>query len=174
VTRREFLGAAATGAGLGLLGGCAPALRGDFMPKPARRVVVIGGGWGGATAARYLRAADPSIEVVLLEPNRRFVSCPLSNLVLSGVRTLDTLTMSYDGLRRRGVRVLHEPAIALEPDRKRVRVGEGYLEYDRCVVSPGIDFRWDLVPRPANPAGKMGRHGWVARRAEKLGPGHGP
>jgi sulfide dehydrogenase [flavocytochrome c] flavoprotein chain len=145
VTRREFLGAAATGAGLGLLGGCAPALRGDFMPKPARRVVVIGGGWGGATAARYLRAADPSIEVVLLEPNRRFVSCPLSNLVLSGVRTLDTLTMSYDGLRRRGVRVLHEPAIALEPDRKRVRVGEGYLEYDRCVVSPGIDFRWDLV-----------------------------
>jgi cytochrome c553 len=108
-------------------------------------VVIIGGGWGGATAAKYVKAADPSLEVVLLEPNRRFVSCPFSNLVLSGLRTLDSLTMGYDGLRRRGVRILHESAIALEPDRRRVRIGEGYLEYDRCIVSPGIDFQWEQV-----------------------------
>jgi NADPH-dependent 2,4-dienoyl-CoA reductase/sulfur reductase-like enzyme len=106
---------------------------------------VIGGGWGGATAAKYVRLADPSIEVVLLEPNRQFVSCPFSNLVLSGVRTIDSLTMGYDGLRRRGVRILHEAATGLEPDRRRVRIGEGYLEYDRCIVSPGIDFQWEQV-----------------------------
>ena len=152
MTRRQFvkttgragavlLGAAAAGG----LTGCAATLKGDVMPKQGRRVVVIGGGWGGATAAKYLRAADPSIEVVLLEPSRQFVSCPFSNLVLSGVRTIDSLTMSYNGLRRRGVRILHEAATALEPDRRRVRVGEGYIEYDRCVVSPGIEFQWDQV-----------------------------
>jgi NADPH-dependent 2,4-dienoyl-CoA reductase/sulfur reductase-like enzyme len=129
----------------GLLAGCAPAVTGDVVPKTGRRVVVIGGGWGGATAARYAKAADPRLEVVLLEPNRRFVSCPFSNLVLSGVRTLDSLTLNYDGLRRQGVRIRHESATALEPDRRRVRIGEGYLEYDRCIVSPGIDFLWEQV-----------------------------
>jgi NADPH-dependent 2,4-dienoyl-CoA reductase/sulfur reductase-like enzyme len=144
-TRREFLRASGAGVAAGLLAGCAPAVTGDVMPKTGRRVVVIGGGWGGATAARYAKAADPRLEVVLLEPNRRFVSCPFSNLVLSGVRTLDSLTLNYDGLRRQGVRIRHESATALEPDRRRVRIGEGYLEYDRCIVSPGIDFLWEQV-----------------------------
>jgi NADPH-dependent 2,4-dienoyl-CoA reductase/sulfur reductase-like enzyme len=129
----------------GGVAGCASAVKGDFMPKASRRVVVIGGGWGGATAAKYVRLADPSIEVILLEPNRAFVSCPFSNLVLSGVRTIESLTLGYDGLRGHGVKVVHEAATGLEPDRRRVRVGEGYLEYDRCVVSPGIDFQWEQV-----------------------------
>ena len=145
MTRRAFLRVSGAGVAAGLAAGCAPALTGDVLPKTARRVVVIGGGWGGATAAKYAKAADPGLEVVLLEPNRQFVSCPFSNLVLSGVRTLDSLTMGYDGLRRRGVRILHERATALEPDRRRVRIGEGYLEYDRCIVSPGIDFQWEQV-----------------------------
>src|SRR5262245_28281977 len=152
-TRRTFLSTSGGAAMLGLLGGpgllasgCATmTTKGDFMPKSARRVVVIGGGWGGATAAKYVRLEDASIEVVLLEPNREFVSCPFSNLVLSGVRTLDSLTFSYSGLRNRGVKVLHESASAIEPDRRRVRVGEGYLEYDRLIVSPGVDFQWDQV-----------------------------
>src|SRR5439155_1232130 len=80
-TRRDFLGT--SGIGLSLLAaGCAPTVS-DFAQKPGRRVVVIGGGWGGATAAKYVRLADPSIEVVLLEPNKEFVSCPFSNLVLT-------------------------------------------------------------------------------------------
>src|SRR2546427_7470348 len=98
LTRREFLRTSASGAGLALLAaGCGPAIKGDFAPKTGRRVVVIGGGWGGATAAKYLRLADASIEVVLLEPNRQFVSCPFSNLVLSGVRSIDGLTFGYGG-----------------------------------------------------------------------------
>src|SRR5262249_17022680 len=98
----------ASWARVGLLAaGCARKVA-DFAQKPGRRVVVIGGGWGGATAAKYVRLADPSIEVVLLEPNREFVSCPFSNLVLSGQRTIESLTFDYDGLRAHGVEVLHE------------------------------------------------------------------
>src|SRR5438094_8828913 len=128
-TRREFL-RTSSWAGLGLLAaGCAPKVS-DFAQKPGRRVVVIGGGWGGTSAAKYVRLADPSIEVILLEPNKEFVSCPFSNLVLSGVRTIESLTFGYGGLRSHDVKVYHAAASAIEPDTRRVRVGEGYLEYD--------------------------------------------
>jgi sulfide dehydrogenase [flavocytochrome c] flavoprotein chain len=145
VTRRRFLATSAGGLGVWLAGGCVTTLRGDFAPKSGRRVVVVGGGWGGATAAKYVRLADPSIEVILLEPNQRFVSCPFSNLVLSGVRTLDSLTQDYAGLRRHGVRMIHAEARAIEPDRRRVQVGDGFLEYDRLIVAPGVDFLWDQI-----------------------------
>ncbi len=148
MTRRQFLWSSSVGLELGLAGaltGCAGTMTGEVAPKSGRRVVVIGGGWGGSTAARYVRMADPSIEVVLLEPNKVFISCPFSNLVLSGQRTIESLTQSYDGLRRRGVRIIHETATAIEPDTKRVRIGDGYLAYDRLVVSPGIDFQWEQV-----------------------------
>ncbi len=160
VTRREFLRASGTGLGL-LAAGCAPAMKGDFAPKTGRRVVVIGGGWGGATAAKYVRLADPTIEVVLLEPNRQFVSCPFSNLVLSGLRSIDSLTRGYGGLRRHGVRLLHEAATAIEPDAKRVRVGEGYLQYDRLIVSPGVEFQTEQVDGLAQ-AGDQVLHAWKA------------
>jgi sulfide dehydrogenase [flavocytochrome c] flavoprotein chain len=148
VTRRGFLrvsGAAFGWGALSSLAGCASSMKGDFAPKSGKRVVVIGGGWGGATASKYVRLADPTTEVILLEPNKQFISCPMSNLVLSGVRTIESLTMSYDGLRRHGVKVMHERALALDPAARRVRVGDGYLEYDRLILSPGIDFQWDQV-----------------------------
>ena len=159
-TRREFL-RASSWAGLGLLGaGCAPKVS-DFAQKPGRRVVVIGGGWGGATAAKYVRLADPSIEVVLLEPTREFVSCPFSNLVLSGQRTIENLTFNYDGLRARGVRVLHETATMIEPDARRVRVGTDALPYDRLIVSPGVEFQWDQVEGLAAAQDRV-LHAWKA------------
>jgi NADPH-dependent 2,4-dienoyl-CoA reductase/sulfur reductase-like enzyme len=148
VSRRWFLRASGTALTLtaaGALGACAQAVRGDFMPKGGKRVVVLGGGWGGATAAKYVRLSDPSTEAVLIEPNRTFVSCPFSNLVLSGVRTIDALTHSYDGLRRHGVKLVHELATGLEPDRHRVRVGEGFLAYDKLIISPGVDFQWEQI-----------------------------
>src|SRR3989442_12878553 len=130
LTRREFLRTSASGAGLALLAaGCGPAIKGDFAPKTGRRVVVIGGGWGGATAAKYLRLADASIEVVLLEPNRQFVSCPFSNLVLSGVRSIDGLTFGYGGPPGHRGRGYPRPGGASEPHVRAVRVGRGYL---RC------------------------------------------
>jgi len=139
-TRREFL--KSSGIGMAILGSGAWS---SFAAETKRRVVVIGGGWGGATAAKYLRWAEPSIEVTLLEPNKEFISCPFSNLVLSGVESLKNLTINYNGLRKHGVKIRHEAASAIEPDKRRVRVGNDYLEYDRLVVSPGIDFQWDQV-----------------------------
>jgi NADPH-dependent 2,4-dienoyl-CoA reductase/sulfur reductase-like enzyme len=145
----------------GSLGGCAAAVKGDLAPRSGRRVVVVGGGWGGATAAKYVRLADPTIEVILLEPSRQFVSCPFSNLVLSGVESIDALTFGYDRLRAHGVRIRHEAATAIEPDRKRVRIGEGFLEYDRLIVAPGIDFLWDQVEGVAGSESGM-LHAWKA------------
>ncbi|PYM92447.1 MAG: flavocytochrome C [Candidatus Rokuibacteriota bacterium] len=158
-TRRHFLGT--SGIGLGLLAaGCAPTVS-DFAQKSGRRVVVIGGGWGGATAAKYVRLADPSIEVVLLEPNKEFVSCPFSNLVLSGVRSIDSISFGYGGLRARGVRVLHEAATAIEPDARRVKVGDGYIQYDRLIVSPGVEFQWEQVEGLAAAQDRV-LHAWKA------------
>ena len=145
LTRRQFLKTSG-GAALAVSGvaGCRTGA-GEIAPTSGRRVVVVGGGWGGATAAKYVRMADPSVEVVLLEPNTRFVSCPFSNLVLSGVRKLPSLTFSYDGLRDRGVTLRHEPALAIEADKQRVRLADGYLAYDRLIVSPGVEFQWEQV-----------------------------
>lgn len=139
ISRRRFL----------QVGGVSVAALGA-LPVPAfgqarRRVVVIGGGWGGATAAKYVRLTDPSIDVTLLEPNKEFISCPFSNLVLAGVESLKNLTMNYSRLAKHGVRMRHQAATAIEPDRKRVRVGNDSIEYDRLIVSPGIDFQWDQV-----------------------------
>jgi sulfide dehydrogenase [flavocytochrome c] flavoprotein chain len=163
MTRREFLRASGTGAGaLAVAGlpGCAM-FRGETAPTSQRRVVVVGGGWGGATAAKYVRLADPTIDVVLLEPNRQFISCPFSNLVVSGVRGIGQLTFGYGGLREYGVKVRHEAATAIEPDARRVRVGDGTLTYDRLIVAPGVDFLVDQVEGLAA-AGDKVLHAWKA------------
>lgn len=139
LSRRQFL--KTSGLGVATLG----AMQVPVFGQARRRVIVIGGGWGGATAAKYVRLTDPSIDVTLLEPNKEFISCPFSNLVLAGVESLKNLTLNYDGLRKHGVKIRHEAAVAIEPDKKRVRVGKDSLEYDRLIVSPGIDFQWEQV-----------------------------
>jgi NADPH-dependent 2,4-dienoyl-CoA reductase/sulfur reductase-like enzyme len=140
LSRRRFL--KVSGLGVVVLGaGTLPGL----AAQAKRKVVVIGGGWGGATAAKYLRLHDSSLDVTLLEPNKEFISCPFSNLVVAGVENLKTLTMSYNGLRKYGVRIRHEAASAIDPDKKQVRVGKDSLAYDRLIVAPGIDFLWDQV-----------------------------
>jgi hypothetical protein len=107
------------------------------------RVVVIGGGFGGATAARYLRKFDPEINVTLIEPKQQFVTCPGSNWVLGGERTQSFITHRYDNLRdRHGVNVVHDRVTAIDPDARKVTLqGGATLAYDRLIVSPGIDFR---------------------------------
>ncbi|MGH7887067.1 MAG: FAD-dependent oxidoreductase [Candidatus Binatia bacterium] len=139
LSRRQFL--RTSGLGVAALG----AMQVPVFGQARRRVIVIGGGWGGATAAKYVRLTDPSIEVTLLEPNQEFISCPFSNLVLAGVESLKNLTLNYNGLRKHGIRIRHEAATAIESDKKRVRVGKDSLEYDRLIFSPGIDFQWELI-----------------------------
>src|SRR5688572_15516239 len=129
--RRDFLKAA----GAASLVGCA-------TPTPSKaRVVVIGGGYGGATAAKYIRLWDPSIDVVLVERDAAFVSCPISNLVLAGYSTMDEISRGYDGLRRHGVQVVQDEVTAVDASKKLVRLARGGdIAYERLIVSPGIDF----------------------------------
>jgi sulfide dehydrogenase [flavocytochrome c] flavoprotein subunit len=162
ITRRRFLRGSAAGLAVGGLGaGCAQMMGGAVGPKKGQRVVVIGGGWGGSSAAKYVRLADPSIEVILYEPNRTFVSCPFSNLVLSGVRTIDSMTFDYGKLRGHGVQVRHETVTAIDSAARRVRVGEASVDYDRLIVSPGIEFQWEQVEGLAQNQDKV-LHAWKA------------
>jgi NADPH-dependent 2,4-dienoyl-CoA reductase/sulfur reductase-like enzyme len=111
-------------------------------------VVVIGGGFGGATAAKYIRLWAPQIDVTLVEPNASFISCPFSNRVLGGNLGLGELTVSYDRLQReRGVKLVRDRATAIDAKSQRVTLASGQtLEYDRLVVAPGIDFILDELP----------------------------
>ena len=134
--RRDFLKIA----GAVSLAGCATA-----TPSKAR-VVVIGGGFGGATAAKYIRMWDPAIDVVMVERESAFISCPLSNLVLGGSKSLDDLTRSRDGLRKYGVQIVNDDATAVDTTKKVVRLARGGdLAYERLIVSPGIDFLFNEV-----------------------------
>jgi len=141
------------------LAACATPPRSD-----ARKVVVVGGGWGGATAAKYLRLwSEGQLDVTLVEPQRRFVSCPMSNLVLGGSKTLADISFGYDGLRDRGVRVVHDSATAIDAGARQVRLASGApLAYDRVIVSPGIEFMFEKVPGMS--AGAVGTvpHAWKA------------
>ncbi len=125
-------------------------------------MVIIGGGYGGATAARHIALAGLGLDVTLVEPADAFVSCPLSNLVLGGSRRMQDITRSYDGLRRHGVRLVHDLAVAVDPGKHSVRLAGGSaLPYDRLVVSPGIDFMLDEVEGFAAAQGRV-LHAWKA------------
>ena len=143
--RRAFLRMLGAGAGLtGLaLAGCATP---EILPKSGRRVVVVGGGFGGAIAAKYLRLFDPTLEVILIERNRRYVACPFSNQVITGLRDFEGLTLGYDALASRyGVRLLFDEVTAIDPATTTVVTRSGRVRYDRLVLAPGIDFRTELI-----------------------------
>ena len=158
--RRSLL---ASSAALGLLGlaGCAT----SQIPAKAR-VVVIGGGYGGATAARYVRMlSDHRIDVVLVEPADAFISCPISNLVIGGSKQLADITTAYSGLsRRHGITVVKDTVAAIDPASRSVRLAGGAsIGYDKLVVSPGVDLQLDRVDGLAQ-AHASGRalHAWKA------------
>ena len=159
MNRRTFLKAGAAGAGVGLAG-CATV--GSAATKA--RVVVVGGGYGGATAAKYIRLLDPEIDVVLVEANEAFVSCPLSNMVLAGFRGMRDITVPYSGLAKHGVRVVRDTATAIDIEKRQVRLARGEaLPYDRLIVSPGVDFMWETLPAVAAPGAQQGvLHAWKA------------
>ena len=157
--RRDFLKLAGAATAAGSLAGCA----GSTAPSKAR-VVVIGGGFGGATAAKYIRMWDPSIDVLLIERESSFISCPISNLVLAGYSNMQEISHGYDGLRRHGVQVVHDEAVAIDAGKKTVRLARGGdISYERLIVSPGIDFNFGELPgyEAAMNAGRA-LHAWKA------------
>ncbi|HET7362513.1 MAG TPA: FAD/NAD(P)-binding oxidoreductase, partial [Burkholderiales bacterium] len=155
--RRDFLKAA----GAASLAGCAGLGTGN--PSKAR-VVVIGGGFGGATAAKYIRLWDSSIDVVLVEREPQFVSCPISNLVLGGFTNMQQISRSYEGLRRHGVNIVRDEVAVIDPAAKTVRLAAGdSISYERLVVSPGIDFTFrEIEGYEAAMANGAVLHAWKA------------
>src|SRR6185503_11664236 len=128
------------------------------------RVVVIGGGFGGATAAKYIRMWDPAIEVTLVEREPSFISCPTSNLVLGGSRTMGEISRGYEGLAKRGVRLIRDEATDVDAGKRIVKLASGAsLPYDRLVVSPAVDFIFNELPnyQAAEKAGRV-LHAWKA------------
>ncbi len=135
----------------------------------AAQVVVIGGGFGGATAARYLKARAPQVQVTLVEPSQRFYTCPFSNMVLAGLRSLDSIGHGYDDLRRAGVTVIHARAEDVDTDARRVRLSSGQtLHYDKLVLSPGVDMRWNALEGYDEAAAQQAPHAWKAGTQTQL------
>lgn len=162
LNRRDFMRFSASAAALTLLplSGCARALRTQASP----RVVVIGGGYAGATAAKYLRMWSAArVEVVVIEPNPSFISCPLSNLVLGGSKTLADLTFGYDGLQQHGIQRVQDTVTAIDPLGRKLQLMRGELRYDKLVIAPGVDFIYDSLPMLSSAeAQQQVTHAWKA------------
>src|SRR4030095_2759762 len=128
------------------------------------RVVVVGGGFGGATCAKYRRRADQTLKVPLVEPHRQFVTCPFSNAVLVGLRDLASVTHTYNDLRQRyGVRLVHATATAPVPAGHQVTLDDGStLTYDRLVLSPGVEMQWGALEGYDAAASERFPHAWHA------------
>ena len=158
--RRDFLKAGTAAGALASLYGCAGG------SKASGHVVVVGGGFGGATMAKHLRMwSEGSVQVTLIERNPTFISCPISNLVIGGTKTMEDITVSYDGLKNRwGVRLIQDDVVAVDTAKRSISLAKGgSMTYDRLVLSPGVDFMFDLVPGLNNAAaqGKI-LHAWKA------------
>ena len=156
MNRRELVQALLAGGSMAALGGCAAS---GGTPSSAK-VVVVGGGYGGATAAKYIRMlSENSLDVVLIEPSKSFVSCPMSNLVVGGVRQMADITSSYDGLRsKHGVTVVHDMVSSIDATKKTVKLAGGAeIRYDKLVLSPGIELMFDGVQglKQANTDGQI-------------------
>jgi NADPH-dependent 2,4-dienoyl-CoA reductase/sulfur reductase-like enzyme len=126
------------------------------------RLAILGGGFGGASAARFARDHFPDVEVTLIERSRTFLTSPYGNLVLGGKRRIEDITFTYDGLARRGVRVVHDSATAIDAQGKTVRLATGAaIAFDRLIVSPGIELRWGAIEGYDEAASARMPHGWL-------------
>jgi NADPH-dependent 2,4-dienoyl-CoA reductase/sulfur reductase-like enzyme len=155
LTRRDVMKSAAAAAAL--------------LPMPALaqgaagRVVVIGGGFAGASCARALKALDARINVTLVEASRTFIACPFSNLVIAGMRELTAQQFGYDKVAAASVTMAFSSASAVDPQAKSVTLADGNrLAYDRLVLAPGIDIRWDGLPGYDEAAANVMPHAWKA------------
>lgn len=162
--RRQFVHSIGASSSLGamlLTSGCA-----TTAGAKGAKVVVVGGGYGGATAAKYVRMwSNYSIDVTLVEPNSSFISCPISNLVIGGSKTIADITTPYDNLvKRHGVRMVSDSVVRIDPEKKVVILAKGdQIPYDRLILSPGVDFMWENLPGMATQSAKdQILHAWKA------------
>lgn len=164
-SRRDILklGAAAS---VSALAGCAQTGMGRLpfasLGNSHAQVVVIGGGFGGAIAAKYIKQADPSVRLALVERNREYMTGPFSSTVLAGIHDLDYITWGYDALAQlHGIEMVYDEAVDIDAVARRVSLGSGKtLDYDRLVVSPGVALRWDALEGYDRVAADNMPHAW--------------
>ncbi len=160
ISRRNFA------AGIGAATALAGLAEGALAQGAARRsrVVVVGGGFGGAATAKYIRMLDRNVQVTLIEPSQTFYTCPFSNLVLGGLRTMNNIAQNYNALRGRwGVTVAHDMAAKVDAAKKSVTLrGGATLNYDKLVLSPGIDIKWGAIAGYDEKAAEALPHAWKA------------
>jgi sulfide dehydrogenase [flavocytochrome c] flavoprotein subunit len=164
ITRRRFMG---------LMGGAFFAVRkGWAAPAPAfqkarGKIVIVGGGYAGATCARYLRRYGPNLDITLVEPNRQYVTCPFSNTVIGGLRKMEDITWGYQGLAAEKIQVVHDRAEGIDPGKVRLAGGRT-LTADAVVVAPGIALRWDAVEGYTPEVAKTIPHAWKAGEQTRI------
>lgn len=170
VNRREFIRILGAGSLIGLSGFPYLAFADDMMPKKGRRIVVVGGGFGGTIAAKYARIADPTIEVVLVTRDRTHFCCPFSNLHLIGKRDIGENEFGYSKMASTWkVHMVFADVTAIDGAAKKVVTADGFIAYDRLILSPGIDFRFDEIEGyDANSTPEIMPHAWRAGEQTRL------
>jgi len=166
LTRRKF----------GLLAGASvatlstPLLSPGALGQGKPRLVVVGGGPGGATVARYVaKDSNGAVDVTLIEPLKEFTTCFFSNLYVGGFRSFESITHGYDKIKSAGVKVVHAMATSVDRDKKQVVLAGGErVPYDRLVIAPGIDLKYDSVPGYSEEAAKIMPHAWKPGEQTKL------
>lgn len=166
-SRRNFIRALGAGGAATALAAC------GTMPGSRPRgpnVVVVGGGPGGATTAKYLKRFDPNIQVTLVEPKATYHTCFGSNWVLGGLAEMDSIEQTYGALRdKHDVNVVKDSVTAIDIDARRVRLAGGdTLPYDKLVLSPGIDFRFDAVEGYSEAVSRDIPHAWKAGEQTRI------
>lgn len=165
LTRRDFIKLSGSLGVFSVFGSALSQLTGCAGKKESEaHVVVIGGGFGGATCAKYLHRFAPDVKVTLIERDEKYVTCPFSNMVLGGIREISSITHGYDKLRsNHDINIVNDAVTDIDPVGKKVTTAGGSsVTYDRLVVSPGIDFRWEALEGYDNAASKTIPHAWKA------------
>ena len=156
-SRRKFIkllaGSGALLSATGLLSGCSKG--------SSAKIVIIGGGFGGSTCAKYLQRFDNSLDITLVEPSTRFITCPFSNMVINGMQSLESISHDYNAQKNRGINIVHARAQVIDTAVKMVALDNGdELQYDKLVMSPGIDFKWDEVEGMEAADAEIIPHAW--------------
>lgn len=157
IKRRDFLKATGVVGAAGLVGF-------PYLSFAAgKKVVIVGGGTGGATAAKYIKMADSSVDVTLIEANKEYYTCYMSNEVLGGDRSMDSIRHTYDGMKKHGVNVVYDTVTGIDGSAKKVTTAGGQtFDFDRCIVAPGIDFKWEAIEGYDASVAETIPHAWKA------------
>jgi NADPH-dependent 2,4-dienoyl-CoA reductase/sulfur reductase-like enzyme len=160
VTRRPTRRDVAFGIAASAAAGALPC---PSFAQSAARVVLVGGGFGGASCARALRKLDAKLQVTLIEPNRTFTACPFSNEVIAGIRQIEAQQFTYDRIAAEGVTVIPQAAAKIDPQARTIGLTAGSsVNYDRLVLAPGIDLHFDALPGYDEAASLKMPHAWKA------------